>query len=62
MRVLVGGRGQENEDVKMHCPTLMGGFYFFPWFALNPVYENENFFFIEGVGNEEVRLSTMLEF
>ena len=62
MRVLVEGRREENQDVKIHCPTLRGSFYLSPWFALNPLDENENFFFIEGCGNEEVRLSTMLEF
>ncbi len=59
---LIDDRNSENEDVKIFCPTLKGGFYYSPWFAINPVYENENLFFLEGCGNEEIRLSTMFEF
>lgn len=62
MILLYEGLKETNQDVKIYCPTLKGGFYFAPWFAVNPAWENTNFWFIEGLGNEDIRKSTMLEF
>ena len=62
MIILYDGMQESNQDVKIYCPTLKGGYYIGPWVALNPVYENENFFYLEGVGDEEIRQATMLEF
>jgi len=62
MYVLYDGMQESSQDVKIYCPTLKGDFYLSPWFASYPVWDNDNFFFIEGLGNDELRLSTMLEF
>jgi len=53
---------ESNQDVKIYCRTLGGDYYTATWFALNPLWSNEYFWFIEKLGSEELRQSTMLEF
>ncbi len=60
--LLFDGFTESNQDIKIYCPTLDGGFYLAPWYSSNPTWDNEHFWFIESIGDECLRLSTMLEF